>query len=334
MALMITFISRRLLALIPTLIVLSILAFLFVHALPGDPAAVILGPNATPAAIQSLRGTLGLDQPLMTQYGSYIAHLVHGDLGSSAVSQQPVATALLQRAPATIELAVVAILVGAPTGLAAGWFAARRAGTLLDSSLTAVSVIALSAPAFVLGLLSQFVFGVQFHLLPTIGRSSDSAATGWLILPSLLHGDLSTFSDAIAHLILPAVTLAGVPFAVVSRVSRAAFLRAQVLPHVRVAEAKGLPATKVRRGHIHRIALPPSVTVIGLQFGALLAGSIITENIFAWGGLGSLIVSAIHTNDYVVLQSCLLFIAVMYVLVNLLVDVVNALIDPRSRRTR
>ncbi|XVQ09616.1 ABC transporter permease [Spirillospora sp. CA-255316] len=334
---MTVFVLKRLLALIPMLLTLSVLAFLLVRALPGDPAIAILGPNASPQAVSHLRETLGLERPLLEQYGDYLLGLLRGDLGTSAVSQQPIAGEILNRAPATIELAAAAILIGAPLGALAGRAAARRPGTVFDTASTTATIVTISIPAFVLGLILQYLFAVRLQWLPAIGRRTDTGlgadAGGFLLLPSLLSGQLSIFLDALRHLVLPALTLAAVPVAVVARVTRSAYLTQSTRPHVRIAQAKGLTPRKVRARHIERNALPPIVVVIGLQFGALLAGSIITENIFGWGGLGALIVSAIRTRDYLVIQSALLVLALIYVLVNLAVDVVNARLDPRLRST-
>ncbi|PZF81923.1 ABC transporter permease [Jiangella anatolica] len=335
---MTAYVARRLLLLVPTLLALTVLAFLFVRALPGDAAVAILGPNASAESIERLRETLGLNLPLPQQYGEYLAGLLSGDLGTSAVSQRPIAGEIGARLPATIELSVAALLIGVPLGIALGRFSARRAGSAADATSTVVAVVAVSVPVFVLGLTLQYVFAVLLNWFPAIGRVTNSGAeeriTGFVLLDAILSGRPDLLLDGLHHLVLPAVTLAAVPMAVTARIARAAYLAESRRPHVRIALAKGLAPAKVRRDHIAHNSWPPLVVVIGLQLGALLSGGIITENIFGWGGLGSLVVSSIRTRDYLVIQSGLLVLALIYVLVNMAVDVVNARIDPRLRSAR
>jgi peptide/nickel transport system permease protein len=332
---MLSFAARRIVAIIPVLLILSVVAFLFVRALPGDPATAILGPNASTESIARLRESLGLNSPPLEQYWRYLTGLIRGNLGISAVSQRPIAQEIGNRLPATAELAIAAIVVGAPAGIAVGRFAARRVGSTLDAAATTATIAVVSIPVFVLGLMLQYVFAVRLGWLPAIGRASDpdgvDARTGFLLIDTLLAGDGEGFLDGLRHLVLPVMTLAAMPVAVIARVSRAAHLGQAGSPHVRIAAAKGISERAVERHHIARNSLPPIIIVTGLQFGALLAGSIITENIFGWGGLGSLIVSAIRNRDYPVIQSTLLVLAVIYVVVNLVVDIVNARLDPRLR---
>ncbi|WP_396911842.1 ABC transporter permease [Mycolicibacterium sp.] len=332
---MLMFVTRRLVAIVPVLLILSVVAFLFVRALPGDPATAILGPNASPESVARLRDSLGLTAPPLQQYWHYLAGLSRGDLGVSAVSQRPIAEDIANRLPATAELAITAIVVAAPVGLAVGRLAARRVSSTLDAATTTATIAVVSIPVFVLGLMLQYVFAVHLGWLPAIGRASNpeliDSRTGFLLIDTVIAGDGYGFVDGLCHLVLPVATLAAMPVAVIARVSRAAYLGQAGSPHVRIAAAKGITRRAVERHHISRNSLPPVVVVTGLQFGALLAGSIITENIFGWGGLGSLIVSAIRNRDYPVIQSALLVLAVIYVLVNLAVDIVNARLDPRLR---
>lgn len=328
---MTSLISKRLLTVVPTLLVLTVLAFLLVHALPGDPAQVMLGPNASAEQIARLRDQLGVDQPWIVQYGEYLANLLQGDLGTSVRTQQPIAETIVARTPATIELAVAAMFIGAPLGLLVGRMTGRFARTPLDAVGDGLGVVMVSIPTFVLGLLLQWVFAVQLHALPSIGRLTGESTGMFLVLPYLMTGHFTEFWDAVRHLILPAVTLAAVPFAIVARMTRATYLDNESRPHVRVAHAKGIRSARVRSGHIYRNSWPPLLIVIGLQFGALLAGSLIVENIFDWGGLGSLLVDAIQNRDYVVLQSSLLVVALIYLVVNLLVDLMAMVTDPRLR---
>ncbi|WP_457256431.1 ABC transporter permease, partial [Pedococcus sp. P5_B7] len=332
---MVRYIATRLLALLLTLLVLSFLAFVFVRALPGDPATAILGPNASRESIERLHEALGLNRPLLEQYGEYMHGLLRGDLGVSAVSQRPISEEIRARLPATIELALAAIGFGAPIGIVMGRRAARHPGSLLDSSITTATIAAISVPVFVLGLLLQYVLAVRLQLFPAIGRISNPgelhANTGFVLLDSLLSGHPAEFVDGLRHLVLPVLTLAVIPIAVVARVARAAYINEAHSPHVRIARAKGITERRARHDHIARNSWPPIVIVVGLQFGALLSGAIITENVFGWGGLGSLIVSSIRNNDYPVIQSILLVLAATYVLVNLVVDLINAQLDPRLR---
>lgn len=333
---MLSFVAKRLAILVPTLLVLSLVAFAFTHALPGDPAQAILGPNANDASIERMRGVLGLDRPLVIQYLDYVAGLIRLDLGTSAVTQRPISTELATRFPATVELSVVAIVIGSTAGVWLGRFAARRAGSVRDGSATVLTVLGVSVPVFVLGLGLQYLFAVRLGWLPAIGRSFTGLAvparTGFLLIDTVLAGRPDSFVDALRHLLLPALTLSAAPMAVVARMTRASFLAESERDHVRIASAKGISRRQVESRHIMRNAWPPIVTVIGLQTGALLSGALITENIFGWGGIGSFVVSAIRNRDYVAIQSGLLILAAIFVLVNLAVDLVHARLDPRIRQ--
>ena len=334
---MAAFLTRRLLLAIPVLFGLSTLLFLFTHALPGDTAQAILGERATPESLERLRAALGLDRPILDQYADYLDDLLHLNLGTSAVTRRPVMEDFLQRFPATVELAAAAMALAVGVGIPLGRFAARHAGGRADLAASLGSIAGISVPVFVLGLTLQYVFSVQLHLLPTIGRISAEhsvhSVTNLLLIDTLIAGRLDSFGDALAHLVLPALTLGSIPLAVVSRITRASVIEVLNEDYVRTARAKGLSERRIDRRHVLRNAWPPIITVIGLQAGGLLAGAVITEGIFGWGGVGSWIVGAIRAKDYITIQSGILIIAVLFVLINLVVDVLYVAANPRLRRS-
>jgi peptide/nickel transport system permease protein len=331
------YIVRRLLLAIPVLIGLSMVLFAFVHLLPGDPATAILGQHATPERVQAMREYLHLDQPLWQQYLLYVNNLLHGDFGRSIVNSQPVAKEFLIRFPATVELALAAMLFATLVGIPLGRYAARHPQRWQDGSITIVSLLGISIPVFVLGLSLQFVFAVQLGWLPAGGRIDPRAdvelRTNLMLIDSLLQGRLDYFADGIAHLILPAIALGSIPLAIITRITRASVLDVSNEDHVRTARAKGLRESRVDARHVMRNAWLPVVTVLGLQVGGLLAGAVITETVFGWGGVGRYVVDAIGNRDYVVVQNVILIFAIIFVLVNLLVDVMYALLNPRIRYT-
>lgn len=331
------FILSRLLQAVPILLGLSVLVFLIQRVLPGDPAYAILGQGATPQQIDSLRDYLHLDRPLHEQYFLYLGNLMRGDFGVSAVNGRPVMDEFLRRFPATIELTAVAMAIAVVVGIPLGRLAARRPHSAGDGLITAGSIIGVSIPTFVLGLTLQYFLAVQLDVLPSSGRIDSrtdiDAVTNFMLVDTLIHGDLSAFMNAVAHIILPAVTLAAIPLAVVSRITRASILEVAKLDYVRTARAKGLGEGRVSNRHVMRNAWLPVVTVIGLQAGVLLAGAVITETVFAWNGVGRWVVEAIKNHDYAIVQSMVLIAGIVFVLVNLAVDVAYAVLDPRIRAT-
>jgi peptide/nickel transport system permease protein len=314
---------------------LSLVTFAFVHLLPGDPARAILGQNATPEAIASIRQALQLDRPLWEQYFGYLASLAHGDLGVSVITGSSVASDFAARFPATVELAFTSLVIAFALGVPLGRFSADHRGSLADLVVTVVSLGGISIPIFVSGLTLQYVFGAQLGLLPTAGRLdariSVDARTHFVLIDALLAGRLDVLWDGVRHMALPALALASIPFAVFARITRAAVVEASREDHVRVARSKGLSERTVRSRHIMRNAWLPVVTVVGLEVGSLLAGAVITETVFAWPGVGSWVVAAIHNRDYFIVQSSVLIFALIFLVANLAVDVAYAYLDPRIR---
>ncbi|MGA8367220.1 MAG: nickel ABC transporter permease [Candidatus Acidiferrales bacterium] len=301
------YITVRLLLALPALWLIVTMVFLLVHIVPGDPVEQMLGEGARAEDIQQLRHTLGLDLPVSVQYGRYIKGVLHGDLGESFRFQQPVAQVVLSHYPATLELAIVGLLVCAAIGIPGGLLAAERRGTATDHAVGVFTLLGLSIPNFALGPVLILVFSVILGWLPVSGRGG------------------------IAHLVLPAITLGAAIAAILTRMVRTSAIEELSSDYVRTARAKGLSEPAVLFRHAFRNALIPILTVLGLQFGTLLAGAIITETIFAWPGIGRLTVQAIQARDYPLLQGCILLIAVSYVAVNFLTDLACAVADPRVR---
>jgi peptide/nickel transport system permease protein len=332
---MLRFVVRRLLLLVPILVGLSILVFLWIRALPGGPAQSLLGERATEATVREIEEQYGLDDPIHVQYFRYVENVVSGDFGTSIRSRRPVSEELGERFPATIELALAAMLFSVFLGIPLGFFAAKRYGTIFDHGSLLASLLGVSIPIFFLAILLKYIFAIELGLLPTVGRQdvliNVDHPTNFYVLDALLAGDLEAFWDAIEHLILPAIALGTIPLAIIARITRAAVLDVQNEDYVRTARAKGLAPRTVDRRHVLRNALLPISTIIGLQTGLLLSGAVLTETVFAWPGMGTWLVEAIENRNYPVLQGGILFLAVIFVLVNLLVDLSYALINPRIR---
>jgi peptide/nickel transport system permease protein len=331
------FILRRLLLLIPILLGLTLLVFLFIRALPGDPAAAILGERATPEALERVRAALGLDRPLIEQYFEYLGGIIRLDFGSSFITNRDVADDFLQRFPATIELTVAAMIFAIALGIPLGLMTAKRSGSWFDSAGTVAALIGISIPIFFLGLMLKFVFAIYWPILPDSGRidlvdySSIPRVTNMMTVDTLLAGSWGGFLDALRHLVLPAVALGTIPLAIIMRITRASAIDVLNEDYVRTANAKGLRGNVVDGRHVLRNALLPVITVIGLQLGLLLGGAILTETIFGWGGVGKWIYDAVINNDYQVIQSGVLLLALIFILVNLAVDVSYAFLNPRIR---
>ena len=332
---MLRFAVRRLLLLIPILLGLSVLVFLFVRALPGGPEQALLGERATPERIAEVRETYGLDRPVHEQYLSYMGRVAQGDLGVSSTSQQPVTDEIARRFPGTVELALTATLFAVAVGIPLGYLAARRQGSWLDNTSTVGSLIGISIPVFALGYLLKYVFSVKLGWLEGTGRESPTSIaehpTGFYVLDGLITGDLSASWDAVKHLIMPAIALGTIPLAFITRITRASVLEVSNEDYVRTAEAKGLQRPVISRRHVLRNAMLPVATVIGLQSGLLLSGAVLTETVFAFNGMGSYLARAVFDRDYAVLQGGILFLAVLFVLVNLIVDLAYGILDPRVR---
>jgi peptide/nickel transport system permease protein len=332
---MLRFVVRRLLLLVPILIGLSLLLFLWIRALPGSPATALLGERATPAATAAVRKQYGLDDPVYQQYFRYVRTLAGGNLGSSVTTRRPVVDEFKDRFPATVELALAAMVFSVGLGIPLGFVAAKRYGSLLDHLSLVTSLIGISIPIFFLGILLKYVFAVKLGWLPTVGRQSVlinvDHPTNLYVLDAILAGDFEAWWDAVKHLVLPAVALGSIPLAIVARITRAAVLDILNEDYVRTARAKGVAPRIVDRRHILRNAMLPITTIIGLQTGLLLSGAVLTETVFAWPGIGSWLVEAIEARNYPVLQNGILLIAIVFVLVNLLVDLSYGLLNPRIR---
>ena len=329
------FVARRLLLLVPILLGLSILLFLWIRALPGGPAESLLGERATPEAIEQIERVYGLDRPIWEQYWKYLGNLLSGDLGTSIASRRPVTEEIGRRFPATIELALAAMVFAIALGVPLGFAAAKRYGSAVDHGSLVTSLIGISIPVFFLAILLKYLFAVKLGLLPTIGRQdvliSADHPTGFYVLDGVVTLNFEAAWDAAAHLVLPAIALGSIPLAIVARITRAAVLDVQNEDYVRTARAKGVSSRIVDRRHVFRNAMLPVVTIIGLQTGLLLSGAILTETVFAIPGMGSWLAGAIESRDYPVLQGGILFVALVFVIVNLLVDVSYGLLDPRIR---
>jgi peptide/nickel transport system permease protein len=332
---MLRYVVRRLLLLVPILLGVSILIFFWVHALPGNPASALLGERATPALVQQYKERYGLDKPLPVQYWSYLKLTGSGDLGVSITTRRSVASEIGRRFPATIELAVVAMIFAIGIGLPLGFFAAKRHGGIFDNLSLVGSLVGISIPIFFLAIILKYIFAIRLQWLPSVGRedvlSSPHHPTGFFILDGLITRNWTALWDAIKHLILPAIALGSIPLAVIMRITRAAVLDVQNEDYVRTARAKGLAPHVVDRRHVLRNALLPVSTIIGLQTGLLLSGAVLTETVFSFPGMGSWLRDAIFNSDYPALQGGVLFLAVVFVVVNLLVDISYAIINPRIR---
>ena len=307
---MLRYLVRRLLLTIPVLLGVATLVFALIHLIPGDPAQAMLGEGAAPEDVAQLRERLGLDRPIIVQYGSFLTGLLHGDLGVSLRNDQPVTQQILERMPATAELAFASMTVAVLIALPLGIVAAVWRGTLVDFSAMTLSLVGISVPNFWLGPLMAIVFAVELGWLPVGGRGT------------------------LAHLVLPAVTLGAALAAILARMTRASLLEELREPYVLAARAKGVSRSRAVLHHALRNSLIPIVTILGLQFGVVLTGAVITETIFAWPGIGRLLIQSISFRDYPTVQGCVLLIAVTYVGVNLITDLTYGFLDPRIRVER
>ena len=332
---MLRFVVRRLLLLIPILIGLSLLVFFWIRALPGSPATALLGERATPEAIVAINKQYGLDKPIYEQYFAYVKQTAGGNFGTSQTSRRPVTTEFTERFPATIELALAAMFFSILLGIPLGFLAAKRYGGFFDHFSLFASLLGISIPIFVLAIILKYIFAVQLGWLPTVGRMSVliniDHPTNFYILDAIIAGDPEALWDVIKHLILPAIALGSIPLAIITRITRASVLDVQNEDYVRTARAKGVDPRTVDTRHILRNAMLPIVTIIGLQTGLLLSGAVLTESVFAFPGIGTWLLEAIRTRNYPVLQGGILFIAFVFVLVNLIVDLSYGFLNPRIR---
>ncbi|SFW58125.1 ABC transporter permease [Amycolatopsis australiensis] len=331
---MLRFLVRRLLQAIPTLLILSILVFAWLRSLPGGPATALLGDKATPEKIADLNHVLGLDQPIFLQYFKFLGRALTGDFGNSLVSAQPVMGEITTFLPATIELGLSAMIIAVVIGIPAGYLSARYRGGVVDNVIIVLSLVGVAVPVFFLGYMMQDILASPLGL-PSQGRQTAgldaTSITNFALLDGIMTQEWDAVWDAFKHLILPAFALATIPLAVITRITRASVLEVLNEDFIRTANSKGLTQPVVRRRHVLRNGLLPVVTTIGLQTGALLGGAVLTERVFNFRGLGFLLAEGIERRDYPRLQALLLFGAVVYVLVNMLVDISYGIIDPRVR---
>jgi len=329
------YIVRRLMLLVPILLGVSLLIFFWIRALPGNPADSLLGERSTPTLVKQYKERYGLNRPLPIQYWDYLRETLKGDLGTSIASRRQITDEIKLRFPATIELALAAMIFAIAVGLPFGFFAAKRHGGVFDNLTLIGSLLGISVPIFFLAIILKYFFAVKWHWLPSVGRTdvllNSKHPTNFYVLDAIIERDWHALWDVIKHLILPAIALGSIPLAVVTRITRAAVLDVQNEDYVRTARAKGLAPLTVDRRHVLRNAMLPVSTIIGLQTGLLLSGAVLTETVFAYPGMGSWLRDAIFNSDYPVLQGGILFLAIVFVLVNLLVDISYAIINPRIR---
>jgi peptide/nickel transport system permease protein len=330
-------ILKRLLMAIPSLIGVVVVTFLLTRALPGDPAAYFAGPAATPQAIQEIRVKLGLDKPLIEQFGNYVVDLGHGNLGSSLTTGQPVATELRNRLPASAELTLLGLLVSILIAVPLGILAATKPNSILDHACRIVSTAGVSLPVFFTGLILVYVSYYQLGWAPApLGRldvffTEPPRVTGFYLIDSLIARDPETFMAALKQLILPALTLGIFSLAPIARMTRASMLAVLSSDFVRTARASGLSAYTVIITYAFRNAMLPVITTLGMVFSFLLGANVLVEKVFAWPGIGSYAVEALLASDFAPVQGFVLTMAVMYVMLNLLIDVLYGVVDPRVR---
>ncbi|HGX3433719.1 TPA: dipeptide ABC transporter permease DppB [Proteus mirabilis] len=339
---MLQFILQRLGLVIPTFIGITLLAFIFVHLIPGDPVMIMAGERGlSPERHAYLMAELGLDKPLWQQYLNYLNGIMHGDLGISLKSRIPVWDEFLPRFKATLELGICAMIFAVSVGIPVGVLAAVKRGSIFDHTAISVSLAGYSMPIFWWGIMLIMLVSVKLDLTPVSGRLADSVflddsypLTGFMLIDTLFWGEEGDFLDALHHIILPAIVLGTIPLAVIVRMTRSAMLEVLGEDYIRTARAKGLSRARVILIHALRNAMLPVVTVIGLQVGTMLAGAILTETIFSWPGLGRWLIDALQRRDYPVVQGGVLLIATMIIFVNLLVDVLYGIVNPRIRHKK
>ncbi|WP_368939985.1 dipeptide ABC transporter permease DppB [Proteus mirabilis] len=339
---MLHFILQRLGLVIPTFIGITLLTFIFVHLIPGDPVMIMAGERGlSPERHAYLMAELGLDKPLWQQYLNYLNGIMHGDLGISLKSRIPVWDEFLPRFKATLELGICAMIFAVSVGIPVGVLAAVKRGSIFDHTAISVSLAGYSMPIFWWGIMLIMLVSVKLDLTPVSGRLADSVflddsypLTGFMLIDTLFWGEEGDFLDALHHIILPAIVLGTIPLAVIVRMTRSAMLEVLGEDYIRTARAKGLSRARVILIHALRNAMLPVVTVIGLQVGTMLAGAILTETIFSWPGLGRWLIDALQRRDYPVVQGGVLLIATMIIFVNLLVDVLYGIVNPRIRHKK
>jgi ABC-type dipeptide/oligopeptide/nickel transport system permease component len=327
--------SRRILGAIPVLLGISFLVFLLMHIAPGDPISLLLGDDATPTDIERTRRELGLDKPLLVQYWDFLTRAVQGDFGRSLKFNEPVMKLVWERLPATIELAFISLMVAIIIAVPLGVYSAIKHNSLFDHAGMSVALIGVSLPNFWLGIMLIYFLGGQLNLLPVAGRIEYGIdvkpVTHLYLIDTLIAGNLTAFWSALQHLLMPAFTLGTSLAAIVTRISRSSVLEVMRQDFITTARAKGLSEKAVIWRHMLRNAMITIVTILGLQLGALLNGSVITETVFSFPGIGDLLIQSISARDYKLTQVLILFFAVMYFAVNLLTDFLYSWIDPRIK---
>lgn len=322
---------------IPVLIGVSLIVFFLMRVCAPDPAPIVLGQHATQESMEKWREANGLNEPIVTQYINFVKGAVTGDFGNSYYTKTPVTKEIFARFPATVELAISAIIVASIFGIIIGVVSAVKKNSIFDNGSMILSLIGVSIPIFWLGILLIIVFSGNLQWLPSTGRISPTlkpaTQTGFILIDSLLQGNMEGFVDGVRHLVLPTVALAMYSMAIIARMTRSSMLETLNQDYIRTARAKGVSEGKVTRKHALRNAMMPIITVIGLQLGSLLGGAVLTESVFSWPGIGAYTVQCIMKSDFPVIQAVVLLIAVIFVLMNLIVDVIYAFLDPRIKYT-
>lgn len=332
---MLKYIAKRLLLLVPVLFGVSLFVFLVLHLFTADPAAMMLGQHATAEQVAALREELGFNKPLYVQFFIFFSQIIQGDFGQSLMTRSPVTDELLSRFPATVELAFAAMLIATVVGVTVGVISAVKQYSVFDYVSMVGALLGVSMPIFWLGLMLIILFSVTLGWLPVSGRIAvgmePATITNFYLIDSLLTGNWEAFQSAVKHLILPAVALASYSMAIIARMTRSTMLEVVRQDYIRTARSKGLVETVVVFKHALRNALIPVITVIGLQMGSLLGGAVLTETVFSWPGIGSFIVNAILAGDFPVVQGGVIMVATIFVVVNLIVDILYAYLDPRIK---
>ena len=327
------YIVKRLAMLVPVMLGVSIIAFSLIHLAPGDPARTMLGERATQEQLNEIREKYGLDKPLYVQYGIWLNGVLHGDLGRSITTHEEVAKEIGDRFPNTMELAIAAMIFAIIVGVFAGIISATKQYSITDYTCMGIALFGISMPVFWLGIMLMMIFGVFLGWLPIGGRIDllipFQRVTGFMVFDSIITGNFPALISVLRHLILPAVALGTIPMAMIARVSRSSMLEVLRQDFIRTERAKGLSERMVIYKHAVRNAMVPVVTVIGLNVGLLLAGAILTETVFSWPGIGRLVVNAVYERDYPLVVGCILVFAIVFVIVNLITDILYTRIDPR-----
>ncbi len=332
---MLKYIIKRILLLIPVLLGVSIIIFAMMRVFSPDPAGIVLGQHATPERMDEWREANGLNEPIVTQYIDYMGGVFKGDFGDSYYSKKPVAKEIFSRFPATIELALCAIIIASVLGISLGVISAVKKNSIIDNMSMILSLVGVSMPIFWLGILLIILFSGTLGWLPAQGRIEtllrSENVTGLYLIDSLIEGDMESFGSAFKHLILPSAALAMYSMAIIARMTRSTMLETLSQDYIRTARAKGISEFKVIRKHALSNALIPIVTVIGIQLGYLMGGAVLTETVFAWPGIGKYTVEAIMKSDFPIIQGVVLLVAFIFVMMNLIVDIIYAFLDPRIK---